>query len=148
MIWDLSCQNTLFWVRMNGHCLVSWELCLYDGSLETVGQFCQNKNQSQDTSWDHSPGRTKTGVVPWRCRNVKTKHSVTRPAQEIRSKELCSLLDQKYTLNFTKNFCSHVQNAMYHISVTCILWSFKGDASSAAFTQKILLPFSLQLHLH
>lgn len=40
------------------------------------------------------PGRTKTGVVPWRCRDVKTKHSVTRPTQEIRSPtELCSLVD-------------------------------------------------------
>lgn len=39
------------------------------------------------------PGRTKTGVVPWRCRDVKTKHSVTRPTQEIRPTELCSLID-------------------------------------------------------
>lgn len=105
MIWDLSCQKTLFWVRMNGHffCLVSCELCLYDSSLETVGQFCQNKINLKTLEYHRIiallylykcvPGRTKTGVRHWRCRDVKTKHSVTRPTQEIRSTELCSLID-------------------------------------------------------
>lgn len=104
MVWDLSCQDILFWVRMNRHCfcLVSWELCLYNGSLETVGQLCQDKINLKTLEEIIAllylckcvPGRTKTGVVSWRCRNVKTKHSVTSPAQEIRSTELCPWLIQ------------------------------------------------------
>lgn len=105
--------------------LIWWHLV----SHETVGQFCQNIIELKTLDeiiallyvmYLHKcvPGRTKTGAVPWRCRDVKTKRFVTSTTQEITSPtELCSLVDLMFTLNCTKIFCFPVQNVMCQIRV-------------------------------
>lgn len=79
----IASRKTLFWVRTSDHhfCFKGirfmWWLPI---SLETVGQFCQNKIDLRTLSeliailylmylCKCVPGRTKIGAVPWRCRH-------------------------------------------------------------------------------
>lgn len=143
MIWDLSHQNTLFWARMNDHCfcLVSWALCLYDGSLETVGQFCQNK--SKDTSWDHSPS-----VLVQMCAWQNKDRSCALEMQGCKNKALCDQANSGNQISYRAVFLGWLKVKHWTVPRLCVSMFKMQCIISALFVFfEILRKMPVQGHL-